>query len=152
VLGDRRFALVTGTPPYFPPGTGIESTRPQCAPCRFEHRGGVEDYVDAIARVLAPGGRAVICQGVVQAHRVVPAVERAGLVVEARLDVIPRQGKPALVAIFTLAWPADAAPRPPSALTVREADARWTAAFRAVRADLGMPAGTLDHEPGGEGT
>ena len=34
------FDLVTGTPPYLPPGAGRESRRVQCGPCRFEHRGG----------------------------------------------------------------------------------------------------------------
>jgi len=94
---DERFDLVTGTPPYFPSGTGVESSRPQCAPCRFEHRGGVEAYVEAMARLVAPGGRAVVCQGAVQATRVAPAVERYGLVIEAQLDVVPREGKPVLV-------------------------------------------------------
>jgi tRNA1(Val) A37 N6-methylase TrmN6 len=139
-----RFGLVTGTPPYFPPGTGVESSRPQCAPCRFEHRGGVEDYVDAVARMLAPGGRAVICQGASQVHRVEPAVERAGLATEARLEVVPKQGKQVLLSLFTLAWPADAAACTTTTLVVRRADGQWTDDFRVVRAELGMPPGRHD--------
>ena len=145
VLPDgARFELVTGTPPYFPPGTGIESSRPQCAPCRFEHRGGVEDYVQAAARLLAPGARAVICQGSTQTHRVAPAAQLAGLAIEATLDVIPRAGKDVLLSIYTLAHAADARPSTHMSLVVRERDGRWTDDFRVVRNELGMPPGRDD--------
>ena len=138
------FDLVSGTPPYFPPGTGIESSRPQCAPCRFEHRGGVEDYIHAAARLLAPDARAVICQGASQTHRVLPAAEAAGLAVEARLDVIPRAGKAVLLSIYTLARATEARPSTSDTLVVRERDGRWTDGFRVVRAELGMPPGRSD--------
>ncbi|MEO6953918.1 MAG: methyltransferase domain-containing protein [Polyangia bacterium] len=141
---DEKFDLVTGTPPYFPPGTGIESGRPQCAPCRFEHRGGVEDYIDAMARILAPGGRAVVCQGTVQAHRVAPAVLRAGLVIEEHLEIVPRDGKPVLVSLYTLARPDDARPTTHRTLCVRLKDGQWTDDFRRVRDELGMPPGRHD--------
>jgi tRNA1Val (adenine37-N6)-methyltransferase len=143
-LVGERFELVTGTPPYFPPGTGVQSDRPQCAPCRFEHRGGVEDYVAAVARVLAPGGRAVICQGEIQVHRVEPAVKAHGLVVEERLQVVPREGKAVLLSLFTLAWPGDVRERGTSTLCVRKLDGQWTDDFRTVRRELGMPPGRHD--------
>ena len=44
------FDLVTGTPPYIPLGHGSVSKKEQCGPCRFEYRGGVEDYCDAAKR------------------------------------------------------------------------------------------------------
>lgn len=140
----ERFDLVTGTPPYFPSGTGVESTRPQCAPCRFEHRGGVEAYVEAMARLVAPGGRAVVCQGAVQATRVAPAVARCGLAIEAQLDVVPREGKPVLVSIYTLARRDDARPQQHETMCVRHRDGRWTDDFRTVRDELGMPPGRHD--------
>lgn len=56
------FDLVTGTPPYIPPGAGgVSADRPQKAPCNVEQRGGVEAYVDAAARVLAPHGTFAVC-------------------------------------------------------------------------------------------
>jgi len=145
-LDGGTFELVSGTPPYFPPGTGIESSRPQCAPCRFEHRGGVEVYVDAIARVLAPRGRAVICQGAIQAMRVAPAVARAGLVIERQLEIVPRTGKPTLVSLFVLARASEVEARAHviETLIVRERDGRWTDDFRRVRSDMGMPPGRDD--------
>jgi tRNA1Val (adenine37-N6)-methyltransferase len=50
------FDLVTGTPPYIPPGEGVISDKIQCGPCRFELRGGVEVYVEAAAKRLAAEG------------------------------------------------------------------------------------------------
>ncbi|CAN5227532.1 hypothetical protein BH11MYX1_BH11MYX1_08380 [soil metagenome] len=138
------FDLVSGTPPYFPPGTGTESSRPQCAPCRFEHRGGVEAYIDAMARLLAPGARGVLCQSSTQTHRVASAVAKAGLAIEARLDVVPRIGKPVLISIYTLAHPADARTERVETLVVRERDGRWTDDFCIVRTDLGMPSSQRD--------
>jgi tRNA1(Val) A37 N6-methylase TrmN6 len=135
-----EFNLVTGTPPYFPHGTGLQSDRVQRAPARFEHRGGVEDYALAAARALAPGGRFVACEAAIQSSRIDDAARAAGLSVERRLDVIPREGKPPLFVAFVMARE----PSPPAheTLTVRGADGKWTAAFRALREEMGMPPGT----------
>jgi tRNA1(Val) A37 N6-methylase TrmN6 len=150
-LGDLRdaanlpeggvFDLVAGTPPYFLPGEGVESNKPQCAPARFEHRGGVEDYATAAARALAPGDRArfVMCAASFEAPRVRDAAPLAGLDVTERLDVVPREGKPPLVTVFTAkrgggAWPEHAA-----RLLVRDAKGAWTPEFAAVRRAMGMP-------------
>jgi hypothetical protein len=64
VAGDLRevaprapdFDVVTGSPPYFDASAGVVSALPQRAPCRFELRGGVEGYVQAMAAALRLGG------------------------------------------------------------------------------------------------
>ena len=53
---DEFFDLVTGSPPYFPLGAGVESDHAQKLACRFELRGTVADYCGTAARHLAPGG------------------------------------------------------------------------------------------------
>ena len=53
---EERFDLVLGSPPYFPPGTGIEGEHPQKVACRFELRGDIGDYCAVAAAHLAPGG------------------------------------------------------------------------------------------------
>jgi tRNA1Val (adenine37-N6)-methyltransferase len=139
------FELVTGTPPYFPRGEGIESNKPQCAPCRFEHRGGVEDYCAAAARALAPSpaARFVMCAATMQTERARLGARDAGLDVLARLDVVPREGKAPLVSVFTLARPADGAggawPLEAQQLVVRDARGAWTPEFARVRQEMGMP-------------
>src|SRR5262249_51609855 len=98
----ERFDLVTGTPPYFPPGEGIEPVHAQSASCRFEHRGGAPDYCAAAARALGPGARFVMCAAALEEERVRAAAAAAGLGVLARLFVVPREGKAPLVHVFTM--------------------------------------------------
>ncbi|MBI2895300.1 MAG: methyltransferase domain-containing protein [Deltaproteobacteria bacterium] len=130
-----RFDLVTGTPPYFAPGTG---GRHACGPCCFEQRGGVEDYCLAAARWLAPGGRFVTCSGEDHAARVPPAAATAGLEITARLDVVPREGLKTLFAVYTMARvaPHDAVE---SRIVVRDRSGQWTDGFLRARAAMGLP-------------
>jgi tRNA1(Val) A37 N6-methylase TrmN6 len=134
------FDLCTGTPPYFPRGTGLESDRPQRAPCRFEHRGGIEEYAAAAARHLGPGAPFVACAAAGQRARVAAAAAAADLALERWRDVIPRAGKPPLLSVFAMRRRAQAARlvlEPP--LVVRDAAGRRTDDFSAVRIEMGMP-------------
>ena len=136
------FDLVTGTPPYLPPGTGCESDRVQRGPCRIEHRGGIEDYCRAAARLLAPGGWFVACAGGTQTARVIDAARGAGLVVVRSRDVVPRAGKPPLLAVHAMRRadaPGDAGEPALPPLVVRDARGEWTDEFRALRRRMGMP-------------
>jgi tRNA1(Val) A37 N6-methylase TrmN6 len=131
--------LVTGTPPYFTPGTANQSARPQLGPCRFEHRGGVEDYCNAAARLLAPGGVFVTCAGWLQRERVGGAAEAAGLRIERRLDVVPRQGKTPLFSVYALRRGAPGLDPGADSLVVRDATGKRTDRFRALREQMGLP-------------
>jgi tRNA1Val (adenine37-N6)-methyltransferase len=132
------FDLVTGTPPYFPRGTGTESAKPHAAPARFEHRGGVEDYLATATRCVAPDGRIVICSGALERDRMTAAVRAFRLGHQAQWTIVPRAGKQALVMVDVLEGTASAAPERHE-LVVRDRAGRWTADFQRVRADLGMP-------------
>lgn len=137
---EAPFDLVTGTPPYLPIGTGLESRRVQKGPCNFEHRGGIEAYCDAAARVLDADGVFVVCEQAAQNARVHAAAEAAGLAIGRTLPVVPRAGKPALFSVHAL-WRRDrAAPvaRLP-ALVVRDERGARTPASRALRAAMGLP-------------
>ncbi|HEX2686645.1 MAG TPA: methyltransferase [Kofleriaceae bacterium] len=132
------FDLVTGTPPYFPRGTGTESDKPHAAPARFEHRGGVEDYLAIAADRVAPGGRITLCSSVRERARVDAAVRALGLGHHERWAIVPRADKDPLVLVDVLARPGARAPAPHQ-LVVRDRDGRWTPEFQRVRGDLGMP-------------
>lgn len=142
--GAHAFDLVTGTPPYFPPGQGTESTAVQKGPCRFEHRGGVDAYAEAAVRAVAPEGLVVLCHAALHRERFLGAAAAAGLALRHVLDVAGREGKAPLVTVAAFAPPGaprlDAAPQH-EAFAVRGADQQWTAPFRAVRRDMGMPLG-----------
>jgi tRNA1(Val) A37 N6-methylase TrmN6 len=136
------YDLVTGTPPYFPSGSGLESPHVQRAPARFEHRGGVEAYCDAAARLLAPGGVFVACQAAQQADRVAPAAAAAGLAITRWMEIVPRAGKPPLVVLFACARADEAGARvDEEPLVVRGRDLAWTPAFTQLRLEMGLPPG-----------
>lgn len=131
------FDLVTGTPPYFPRGTGTESDKTHALACRFEVRGGVEDYLATAARVVSAEGWVVICSAALEEARVVQGAAHAGLHVRHHVAVIGKEGKQPLVLL-------DALHRSPGArsdrtMTIRQRDGQWTEEFRAVRDEFGMP-------------
>lgn len=98
----EKFDLITGSPPYFPPGTGVESEHPQKLACRFELRGTVMDYCATAAKHLAAGGffACVFPTEPAQLVRVEEGAARAGLVIVRRRPVVFREGEPPLIALF----------------------------------------------------
>ena len=134
------FDLITGTPPYFPPGTGLESDHVQRGPCRFEHRGGVEAYCAAAAPLLAPGAPLVLCAAPGQVARLELAAPQNGLYIERRRDLIPRTGKPPLFSVFVLRAGSPAGPAIVDApLLARDGAGERTSDLHAMRAAMGMP-------------
>jgi len=152
-----RSALVTGTPPYFLRGHGVESESIQKAPCRFEHRGGVEAYMDAAARILLPGGRFVMCAAPVQAGRVLAHLASAGLCLKRRIDVLGRSGGRVRFSVYVFGPIPDAsganfkaaarssdgrgtsALPPTESICVRDGNGQWTPEFARVREEMGLP-------------
>jgi tRNA1(Val) A37 N6-methylase TrmN6 len=101
---DEKFDLITGSPPYFPQGVGIESEHPQKLACRFELRGTIADYCATAARHLAPGGffACVFPHEPAQLARVETAAKNSGLVIVRKRPVVFREGDPPLIALFGL--------------------------------------------------
>ena len=101
---DEKFDLITGSPPYFPLGAGIESEHPQKLACRFELRGTIADYCATAAQHLAPGGffACVFPHEPAQLARVAAGARAAGLVIVRKRPVVFREGDPALVGLFGL--------------------------------------------------
>ncbi len=101
---EEKFDLITGSPPYFPLGDGVESEHPQKLACRFELRGTIADYCATAAKRLAPGGffACVFPHEPAQLARVEAGAHAAGLVIVRKRPVIFREGDPALVGLFGL--------------------------------------------------
>ncbi len=99
---DEKFDLITGSPPYFPLGHGVESGHPQKLACRFELRGNIADYCAVAAKHLTPGGffACVFPHEAAQRARVVDAAKNSNLVIVRKRPVVFREGDPALVALF----------------------------------------------------
>jgi tRNA1Val (adenine37-N6)-methyltransferase len=96
------FDLVTGTPPYFAPDACVAAIDAQREFARVEHRGGVEAYVDAGARALAPGGVLVICGEARSAERVERVAPKHGVILVEAVEVVPKEGKTALFSVWVL--------------------------------------------------
>ena len=106
VLGAAElFDLVLGSPPYFPPGSGVESEHPQKLACRFELRGTVADYCATAARHLAAGG-VFACVFPVdpdeQAERVHAGARASGLTIVRWRPVVLREGNRPLLGLFLM--------------------------------------------------
>ncbi len=135
--------LVTGTPPYLPQGTALASPDPQRAAARLELRGGVEDYLAAAARVLAPDGRVVVCADGRAPDRVLRGAAAAGLAPRRRLDVVPRAGAPGpLFSVWTCAPDrapgGDPSPLEVAAVVLRDAHGARTEAGADMRRLFGL--------------
>lgn len=141
---DAPFDLVTGSPPYFPPGTAVEAAHPQAVPARIEVRGTVADYAHAAARILAPGGLFAFVFPFAQRERAEAALRAHELVLRRR-DVVFKEGEAPMISLFAAARVADLPPgrtafiEPP--LTIRRADGSMDPEYAMVRLSFGFPPG-----------
>jgi len=133
---DRRFRLITGSPPYFPLGTGVLPDDPQKVAARFEVRGDVADYARAAARHLTDDGTFVFCFPTPQRERALTAVRDAGLATVTYQDVVPRE---TLAPLFTLfAAKRQGALVIETPLVVRHEDGHLTDQMQDVRRGFGF--------------
>jgi tRNA1(Val) A37 N6-methylase TrmN6 len=132
----RGFDLVTGTPPYFPPGHASDAMDEQRAYARIEYRGGVEAYLATADRVVADDGTVVMCGDARAGDRVVRGAEIAKLFIQARCDVIPRENERALFAVWTLGR--ERRDVRTSSMTLRDAKGERTEDARELRRFSGL--------------
>ncbi len=136
----ERFALVTGSPPYFNVTAGIVPADAQKAHARFELRGDIRDYARAAARHLTEEGFFVFCFPYAQKDRALTSVCGEGFSVERVRDVIPREGLAPLFSVFACRLPSQGRGEtmridPP--LIVRDPQGHHTHAMKQVRARFG---------------
>lgn len=144
ITADRvgLFDLITGSPPYFPLGTGLLSPDAQRRACRFELRGGIEAYLQTASRILSPAGAVHIVFQTLWAPRVLAAAAAAGLEHQRQVDVRMREGRPdPFLSTFSFVRASGSAsqggstPRR-SALTIRDARGEVTPEYQQLRTDL----------------
>ena len=101
----------------------------------MEVHGDVFDVCRTARTHLSPDGRFCLVH-LAADPRPERAVEQAGLQVLSRRDVVFRFGRPPMIAIWVCGH--DGTRQDEPALTIRDADHRWTADYRAVRDSLEM--------------
>jgi tRNA1(Val) A37 N6-methylase TrmN6 len=152
---DAPFDLVTGSPPYFPPGTAVEAAHPQAVPARIEVRGTVADYARTAARILAPGGLFAFVFPFAQRERAEAALRAHELVLLRRRDVVFKEGEAPRISLFAAARVGDLPPgrtafvEPP--LTIRRADGSMDPEYAMVRLSFGFPPGDVPASGAGDG-
>jgi tRNA1(Val) A37 N6-methylase TrmN6 len=144
---EEKFDLITGSPPYFPQGAGVESDHPQKLACRFELRGTVADYCSTAAKHLTPGGffACVFPIEPAQLARVEAGARAAGLVIVRKRPIIFREGESPLVGLFGMMRAEDLPEwfrnqtweEPP--LTIRTRDGKIHPEYSAVKLAIGFP-------------
>jgi tRNA1Val (adenine37-N6)-methyltransferase len=136
----RKFPLITGSPPYFPVGSGVMPKDPQKAHARFELRGDVSDYAKAAASHLGGDGWFVLCFPSPQKQRALDGIAASGLRVDRMLDVIPRETLPPLFTLFACRNSQDCGVSTivEAPLTVRHVNGDLTAEMNGVRRTFGF--------------
>ncbi len=138
-FGDRRFPLVTGSPPYFPIGTGVLPADAQRRACRFEARGGVEGYLETAGRALAEDGRFYLVFQTIWTERVLDGAAACGLSLTGQADFHMRTDRtdPFLsVYEFSRASPDDEIHR--VTMAVRDERGAITDDYESIRKELGV--------------
>jgi tRNA1(Val) A37 N6-methylase TrmN6 len=143
----EKFDLILGSPPYFPPGTGVEGDHPQKIACRFETRGDIADYCATAAPRLNRGGIfACVFPVKPPAHKtkVEAAAASAGLSILRWRPVTFRDPEPPLLGLFCMVVASDV---PQSAhevwmelpLVIRTAEGRIHPEYSVVKMSFGFP-------------
>jgi len=148
VRHDEQFDLILGSPPYFPPGTGILGEHPQKIACRFEQCGTILDYCQVTARHLAPGGVFACVFPIepgTQASRVREGADAAGLTLVRQRPVVLREGERPLLGLFGMMRATDLPgemrnkPWNEPTLTIRCRDGSVHPEYAAVKLAFGFP-------------
>ncbi len=159
-LGDLRdpdlfsdqapFDLITGTPPYWPEGHRLPAAHAQSVPARLEVRGGIADYAQAAARLLAPGGVFACVFPNDQRERALAALREAGLLCLHRREIVFKAGEPYGLDVFAAARRQDLpedfearaeCPEVEAPIVIRRADGSVAPDIARVRLALGFPPG-----------
>ncbi len=147
LAGEAPFDLVTGSPPYFPPGTAVAAGHAQAVPARIEVRGSVADYAKAASRILAAGGLFALVFPAAQIDRALGGLEDAGLTLVRRRDVVFREGDPPLITLLAASRrediPVSYRPFVEPPLTIRRRDGSFDPEYCAVRLSFGFPPGNV---------
>ncbi|MFH1465308.1 MAG: methyltransferase [Pseudomonadota bacterium] len=135
---EAAFDLITCSPPYIPPGRGVESPVPQRAGARIELRGDVFDYLRTAKRALAPSGRVAVVFNAWD-ERPPQAADAAALDLHWRCEVFFRAGNPPSLALYVLGHRGEVESpgevREP--IVLRDAEGRYTAGYLALRHAMG---------------
>ncbi len=144
----EKFDLILGSPPYFPPGSGVTGDHPQKIACRFEMKGDIGDYCATAAPHLERGGTFACVFPVTppaQKNRVEAAAAKAGLSIIRWRPVVLRQPDPPLLGLFCMMNSGDipeairARPWADPPLVIRTVEGAIHPEYSAIKLSFGFP-------------
>ncbi len=134
----ETFDLVTGSPPYFPLGTGVLPADAQRRACRFETRGGVEAYLEAASRALSPEGRFYLVFQTLWTDRVLQAATTFQLHLTGQADFLMRADrKQPFLSVYEFSRVPTTTPHK-FECAVRDEYGNVSEQYQAIRSELGL--------------
>jgi tRNA1(Val) A37 N6-methylase TrmN6 len=101
---NEKFDLITSTPPYYQSAEGPISENDDKAAARFELNGSIDDYFKTATKHLSAKGSFITVYPFLYATRVYAAAKNYGMFINSRVDFIPKDGKQALISIFSASF------------------------------------------------
>jgi tRNA1Val (adenine37-N6)-methyltransferase len=140
-FGGQCYDLITGSPPYFPLDAGVLPDDPQRRACRFEERGGVEDYLETATRAMDERSRFYIVFQTRWCERVTTAAAQHGLQLTGQADFFTRAGNSdPFLTVFELSRRPVASPHQ-FRCSVRDSDGEVSPEYQRIRLELGVAEG-----------
>jgi tRNA1Val (adenine37-N6)-methyltransferase len=136
----ERFSLITGSPPYFPVGTGSLPQDSQKSHARFELRGHIGDYARAAKKHITDDGLFVFCFPFQQKSRCIKLINEAGFELMTIRDVVPMKSKPPLFSLYSASLNHTGAVVEEPPLIVAFEDGKYTPEMLALQATRGFGA------------
>lgn len=137
-FGGESYDLITASPPYFPLDAGVLPADPQRRACRFETRGGVEEYLGTAARAMGEQSRLYVVFQTRWSDRVVRSAAHHDLHLGGQADFRMRPDDPEpFLTVFELAKRPEGVPHR-FRCSVRTADGAISPEYEEVRRELGV--------------
>lgn len=133
-----RAGIVTSSPPYHQRRSGLLSANSDKAAVRFELHGGIKDYASTAAEHLMDKGFFITVYPCRHQERLLCAAKTRGFSLERQINVITKQTKPPLFALFCFCKSAPGR-NIRETLTIRNGDQSFTPEYRSIRQQIGFP-------------
>jgi len=134
---DKKFEIVTSSPPYYRKNEGPISPDKDKAGVRFELNGTIYDYFTSVAYHLEPGGFFTTVYPFQYTERVFDAAERNDFCCDLKIDVIPKKTKPPLISLFRFIKGSKGL-NTKETLEIRNEDQSFTKEYNEIRKELGF--------------
>jgi tRNA1(Val) A37 N6-methylase TrmN6 len=137
-FGSEPYDLITASPPYFPLDAGVLPDDPQRRACRFEERGGVEDYLDTAARLMGEQSRFYVVFQTRWSERVTTSATQHDLQLTGQADFFARaDDSEPFLSVFEFSRQPEGSPHR-FRCSVRDAEGEVTPEYQRIRLELGV--------------